>query len=200
MHGKSPIIDYTARGRWNDSAISEYCHEPHLWPFCCCQKVQLWQLLRAIPAGNIVKRSDTSHHSFYFCHCSDQHIFTLTFNLSFFFYVFSHFFHFFLFTHILSVCPISSFSSAAVCPWLHASHLLAQTTVCIFLGVLCWIYNCLLVQYLYGWKLPWILIVVVFLSMLRMIECICMHTYLRVFVHMHTFACVWALCFSLEWH
>lgn len=29
--------------------------------------------------------------------------------------------------------------------------------------------------------------------------CVCVHTYIRVFVHTHTFACLWVLGFSLEW-
>lgn len=214
MEKKVRFIDYTAWGRWNDSAISEKCHEPHLWPFCCCQKVQLWQLLRAIAAGNIVERSDTSkhfqwrpplvHHPFYFCHCSDPTYLRLLSAIPFFslvfFQCFLSFLSFVLFTHILSICPISSVSSAAVYPWLHASHLSAQTTACIVpkkvsLGSLLNIQLCLCTVYLFSYIFENYLRVECFFPY----SCWSQHTLCDCFVCVCMRECLWALGFSLEW-
>lgn len=116
-------------------------HEPHPWLHCRCQKVQLWQLLWAVAAGNVEKRPVIGKQlqilpSFYFPQYSDSPVFTLSVSqpicLTLFFpQVFvSHSAHFFP-SSILSVCPIVSFS--VVCQWLQASQLAAQTMLVLFL-------------------------------------------------------------------
>lgn len=58
-------------------------HEPHPWLHCRCQKVQLWQLLWAVAAGNVEKRPVIGKQlqilpSFYFPQYSDSPVFTLS--------------------------------------------------------------------------------------------------------------------------
>lgn len=80
-------------------------HEPQPWPYCRCQKVQLWQLLRAVAAGNVEKRPVIGKQlqilpSFYFPQYSDSPVCTLSISQPI---CLSHSAHFFLLLFYLYV-------------------------------------------------------------------------------------------------
>lgn len=126
----------TARGGLDDSSISN-C-EPHLLPYCVWQEVQLWQLLWAFAASTLwseaAVRPPPLHGPFTALSTQTSSIYSFSrsahFSHLFFWHFLSHSSHLFP-PSVLSVCPIASLSLAAVCQWLHASRLPAQTAACV---------------------------------------------------------------------